>query len=834
MDANQQSKFIADWNQFLKTYGDQFPILYEVNKAPNEADARKLWGEFIQSNPDQHFESNAYIFEGKIQSEKASETWQENRGWQENPSGEEQLGTGTGVSNAIGLGFGLLFKPEENKLLEYDPVYQEIQRQLREDWNAKNPDATPEQKLQYKYGHLVGDEKSLNAETEKTLRETKIKNKNGEEVLQYKRITDKYDEMEKTIYKKNYRQDPRIGQIGSDFQNYVDEANGHRKKNGQADLTDDEIKALRQRVWKNYVAKNPEKAVAYKDQNDEIKEALEKYQQEQIRRKRIEDLERKGVLRNTDEQLELTRARAQEQGENEKAKQQQQGGTNIQLSSRPTPAEAIPEGIEGISQEEEQLKRLEELRGKPGFLMGAEEKFELENLERQFAAAVGEEALGEAALAPEAIAGAEAAEAGAARAEEKNVVGGLLGKRGERNAARKATRLAGRAERKAERKLAFTVVRTALPVIGPIIAVIVIVLILMLGPLGGGGGETTPASADNNPPQSNQPNIASCVTLDIQPPTQNIKINDAVTYNVHVVTNNCPETIAVRYKLPADQGLGYLNPTTPKTGTKPNENQLECDFSKLDKNLSADQLTCNQTATSDHQVIWDLSKAGSCSPNPNEYDLKLCLRALKATTSTTTPMTDVFFDALPLSQIQQSAQTPQTTTQRQGGDLVILGDSITVLAFSNADKGIINFAVNGTTTNDGLTKIKDALNTYPTDKFFGIAYGSQDAENKVPLNSFQQNLESIIATITTAGAVPILATIPPRSPNLKLPGNQFDVKPYNGIITNLIKKHNLTSGPDLYSYFQQHSTYYHDYVHPNQSGINGIRSLWEETLKNLK
>jgi acyl-CoA thioesterase-1 len=178
--------------------------------------------------------------------------------------------------------------------------------------------------------------------------------------------------------------------------------------------------------------------------------------------------------------------------------------------------------------------------------------------------------------------------------------------------------------------------------------------------------------------------------------------------------------------------------------------------------------------------------------------------------------------------------------------MVFLGDSLTEgyglqkeeaypalvenLIKSNLQKDIkvINGGVSGSTTSDGLARLKWYLRAKPSIIF--IALGANDGLRGLNLNKSQQSLEKIIKTAQKSGAKVILAgmLIPPNYGQEY--ANQFKV-----MFENIQKKYNLKTIPFLLKDVAGiKELNQRDGIHPNKQGqITIARNVFEFLKEDL-
>ncbi|HET9496423.1 MAG TPA: GDSL-type esterase/lipase family protein [Chloroflexia bacterium] len=177
-----------------------------------------------------------------------------------------------------------------------------------------------------------------------------------------------------------------------------------------------------------------------------------------------------------------------------------------------------------------------------------------------------------------------------------------------------------------------------------------------------------------------------------------------------------------------------------------------------------------------------------------------------------------------------------------------LGDSITVAAFarcpanqpsfaelvSRADPdrfpAMIDGGVGGMNSGFGVSVVEDWLDLNPDFNVWAIGYGTNDAWQKVRPSVFEDNLQSLIDSISEAGRIPVVARIPFASDG----PDDRNIRALNGVIDRVASRNALLPGPDLYAWFRTHPDELGpDGVHPTEEGTRSINRLWYEALRPL-
>jgi lysophospholipase L1-like esterase len=176
-----------------------------------------------------------------------------------------------------------------------------------------------------------------------------------------------------------------------------------------------------------------------------------------------------------------------------------------------------------------------------------------------------------------------------------------------------------------------------------------------------------------------------------------------------------------------------------------------------------------------------------------------------------------------------------------------MGDSITAFAFGRPppktrgfaewihrrhpafDPSVVNGGIGGDKSDEGLARIDAWLAKNPDARYWGIAYGTNDAAGDTADTArFRANLTSMIERVRAAGRVPVLSTIPFASD-----GHHRHIPAFNAVIDELTRANALPRGPDLYAWFAQHPDELRDGIHPTEGGIASINRLWAEAMDSL-
>jgi hypothetical protein len=144
---------------------------------------------------------------------------------------------------------------------------------------------------------------------------------------------------------------------------------------------------------------------------------------------------------------------------------------------------------------------------------------------------------------------------------------------------------------------------------------------------------------------------------------------------------------------------------------------------------------------------------------------------------------------------------------------------------------MVDEAIGGTSTGDGLTTIDTYIARFPDVTNFAVAYGTNDSVCDTTGSGAKQyiaNLKTIIDKLKAAGKRVLIPQIPWNQwPNCAKP---TDLAPYNSAINTLQATDTFVSGPNLYAYISTHQTDLADGVHPNDMGIAAFNQLWSTAV----
>jgi hypothetical protein len=174
---------------------------------------------------------------------------------------------------------------------------------------------------------------------------------------------------------------------------------------------------------------------------------------------------------------------------------------------------------------------------------------------------------------------------------------------------------------------------------------------------------------------------------------------------------------------------------------------------------------------------------------------------------------------------------------------IFMGNSITSAAFKPGED-VVTFAERVNTAipsffpamiRAGMPCIKASqvaphidfyIQNNPDIHYWGIELGTNDAwgGSANEIGSFRSALVTIITALKAAGKEPILVRLPYVNSTWALN------TAYLNCIDSLTQAFGLIPGPDLYTYFQSHTSELSDGVHPNATGATSIQRLWAEKM----
>lgn len=180
-------------------------------------------------------------------------------------------------------------------------------------------------------------------------------------------------------------------------------------------------------------------------------------------------------------------------------------------------------------------------------------------------------------------------------------------------------------------------------------------------------------------------------------------------------------------------------------------------------------------------------------------------------------------------------------------DIIFFGDSITRGGL-NVDNGNGNGSVaqqinaaapanfplaqgagiGGTVSADAVTNLPTWLPLFPG-RFVALNYGTNDANNGVPVATFKSNMQNAINQVIAAGCIPIVPHIPwGNTANIQANGPNI-----NAAIDQLVAANPLViAGPDLWTFFSNNQSLIGaDGIHPTSpAGYTAYRTQWINRL----
>jgi lysophospholipase L1-like esterase len=169
---------------------------------------------------------------------------------------------------------------------------------------------------------------------------------------------------------------------------------------------------------------------------------------------------------------------------------------------------------------------------------------------------------------------------------------------------------------------------------------------------------------------------------------------------------------------------------------------------------------------------------------------------------------------------------------------------------------VVNEAVGGSASIDGVNIIQTTLARHPGAGMFLVQYGTNDATptggtpSGLNLNpgdsgysgSFKDNLQQIINAVNAAGKKIALAKAPmaladcgnctPYSDPSTATKNIM-IQQYNQVVDQLVANpaNNISVvPPDFYTFFSNNRGDYSDEFHPNGMGYQAMANLWDQAL----
>jgi lysophospholipase L1-like esterase len=131
----------------------------------------------------------------------------------------------------------------------------------------------------------------------------------------------------------------------------------------------------------------------------------------------------------------------------------------------------------------------------------------------------------------------------------------------------------------------------------------------------------------------------------------------------------------------------------------------------------------------------------------------------------------------------------------------------------------------------GISVIRKWLEDFPTVKYVGLSYGTNDASRNIPAATYCSNMQALVQEVIAAGKTPIVSTIV-ASPSTDV---QANAPRMNACLVKLKNKYPaIIEGPDFWSLFQGHSVrdgWFFDSLHPSLStGCTAWKEAWIKKL----
>lgn len=131
----------------------------------------------------------------------------------------------------------------------------------------------------------------------------------------------------------------------------------------------------------------------------------------------------------------------------------------------------------------------------------------------------------------------------------------------------------------------------------------------------------------------------------------------------------------------------------------------------------------------------------------------------------------------------------------------------------------------------GVPVIRKWLNDFPSVKYVGLSYGTNDANGNVTAAAYCSNLQTMVQEVIAAGKTPIIPTIV-ASPSANV---QVNAPAMNACLATLKKRYpSIVQGPDLWTVFHGHSVadgWFFDHLHPSlTTGCAAWKKAWIDTV----
>jgi len=149
--------------------------------------------------------------------------------------------------------------------------------------------------------------------------------------------------------------------------------------------------------------------------------------------------------------------------------------------------------------------------------------------------------------------------------------------------------------------------------------------------------------------------------------------------------------------------------------------------------------------------------------------------------------------------------------------------------YTNYFPSIVDAGIGGTTSDNGLVSLPQYLIDNPDYYYWALDYGANDAAgNTTNTATYQYNMQQMINMLLANGRMPVIPHI-----NYACDGGHNGVPYFNAVIDELVATNHILAGPDVYSYFINHTNEYVDCLHPNALGMRDYNLLWARAMFHL-
>ncbi|MEO7000426.1 MAG: SGNH/GDSL hydrolase family protein, partial [Ktedonobacterales bacterium] len=176
------------------------------------------------------------------------------------------------------------------------------------------------------------------------------------------------------------------------------------------------------------------------------------------------------------------------------------------------------------------------------------------------------------------------------------------------------------------------------------------------------------------------------------------------------------------------------------------------------------------------------------------------------------------------------------------------GDSITAIAYNRFAEHLPSFAdemqscatgrdpltldggFGGQSSQAAAENITTWLALAPDVHYWLLGWGTNDALENVPPDTFRAHLQIAVTAIKQHGGVPVIAHIPYTKDTA--PGLITEIQQLNQVIDAVTAANSLIAGPDFYALFKAHPEYLGpDDLHPSDAGAIAMNAAWFATLR---